>query len=584
MKVLLVNPPCLDLRVTDDDAAVVPIGLYYLAAQLLDQGFGAGILNLAALASPGGEDNRPARTDIRTEETAEKQDAAMAAFEAALTREKPDVIGFSVTNPSRFSAMACAARAKVLVPGTTVVFGGPAPTFMAAHLFEACPELDVAVRGEGEASFPALVQALASGKTDLSAIKGLVFRIDAELVDTGLPDPIEDLDRLARPSTYFTFQHLSMSRGCPGRCTFCGSPRFWGNTQIRRHSADWFFEEIRTLHSKGVSHFFISDDTFTQDRESVLRLCERIQTNGLDITWNAISRVDYVDGELLTAMRRAGCIQISYGVESGAPAIRKILGKPVADEACIKAFELTRSRGIMPRAYFIYGSPGETPETIGRSISLMKRLKPLSTVFYMLVVFPGTRLYTRALDKGLVSDDIWYKKIEDLPWFELDPDLDFNTVKTFGDQLRRAFFSSLEEAVLSLELEDEKSLYPFHADFLSRLGMTFTRGEYAADPRVPNARELARHLFNKALTFGPDPRSFLGLSMILQREKDFPGALDLLNRGLDYFPGHRDLVVGKGVYCMNIGNFRQALDCFTPFDNDPSLGQYIEICKTRITR
>ena len=583
MKVLLVNPACLDQRVTDDDASVVPIGLYYLAAQLLDSGVAAGILNLAAVAAQAG-------ADITAQgHPAGHTQAAAQTFEAALVQEKPDIIGFSVTNPSRFSAMACARQAKRLLPGVIVVFGGPAPTFMADHLFAACPELDVAVRGEGEKTFVQLVRAVekngpaVEGRAvnDLSAIKGLVFRTHCGLENTGLPEPIEDLDTLARPSKYFAFQHLSMSRGCPGRCTFCGSPKFWGSARVRRHSADWFFEEIRALNQKGISHFFISDDTFTMDRDAVILVCEKIIDAGLCLTWNAISRVDYVDREMLTAMRRAGCIQISYGVESGAPDIRKILGKPLDEATCIKAFDLTRSLGILPRAYFIYGSPGETEDTIGQSIDLIERLNPLSMVSYMLVVFPGTHLYTRARDKGLISDEVWVKEIEDLPWFELDPELDFPRVKSFGDSLRRAFDHTLSHAALGLELEDDRTLYPLHADFLSRLAMTFSQGEYAQ--RIPDARDIARQLFEKALTYALDPRACLGLSMILQKEGDMAGAAALLTRGLEQFPGHRDLSVGMGVCLMNMGQFSRALDCFTPFDNDPSLRQYIDICTTRIT-
>ncbi len=583
MKVLLVNPACLDRRITDDDATVVPIGLYYLAAQLLDGGMASGILNLASVAAAQngpGTGSTPPGTVAGTGQP----DAAARTFEAALDQERPDIIGISVTNPSRFSAIACARQAKQLLPDALVVFGGPAATFMAEHLFAACPELDIAVRGEGENSFLQLVRAVEKNgldSADLAAIKGLVFRTATGLEDTGLPDPIENLDTLARPSRYFAFQHLSMSRGCPGRCTFCGSPKFWGTSRVRRHSVDWFFEEIRALNQKGISHFFISDDTFTMDRDAVVRLCEKIIKERLSITWNAISRVDYVDEDLLTVMRKAGCIQISFGVESGAPAIRKILGKPLDEDACIRAFDLTRSRGILPRAYFIYGSPGETDGTIDQSIELMKQLNALSMVSYMLVLFPGTHLYTRARDKGQVADEVWFNNIEDLPWFELDSALDFVMVKSFGDRLRKAFEDNLSHAALCLELADDKTLYPFHADFLSRLAMTFSQGEYAG--RIPDSGAVARKLFEKALAYAMDPRACLGLSMLLQKEKDFSGAADILAQGLAQFPGHRELSVGMGVCRMNMGQFSKALDCFTPFDSDPSLRQYIDICTTRIT-
>lgn len=581
MKVIFINPACLDQRVTDQDAQVVPIGLYYLAAQLMDMGIPAPILNLAHTGGP--------RPDAQG-----SPPDPLALFRATIQKEQPDIIGFSVTNPSRINAIACARIARECLPQALILFGGPAPTFMADHLFKACPELDVVVKGEGEIPVVRLAAAVQNHLADnipgpdascdrlpqaLNKIPGLVFRQGDKLVDTGPAPVVENLDTLVHPSKYFAYQHLAMSRGCPGKCTFCGSPKFWGASGVRRHSPAWIFTEIQTLARSGVSHFFMSDDTFTMDREAVLALCDKIIDAGLAITWNAISRVDYIDAELLKAMRRAGCIQISFGVESGSPQIRKTLGKPIDDETTVWAFSLAKSYGILPRAYFIYGSPGETSETIDESIALMERLAPLGTVFYMLVLFPGTHLYARALKKGWVDKDIWFRDIEDIPWFELDPGLDFERVKGFGDRLRQAFFSRLHRFVREIDLVPDKEMAPYHADFLSRLALTFSHGEYADHPRIKDPEHIAAALFERALTFARDPRAYLGLGMIFQKNKQFPEAVARVEQGLKYFPGHKDLCVCMGVCLMNLGEFDKALSFFTPFDSDPGLGHYINICK-----
>ncbi|MCP4718642.1 MAG: radical SAM protein, partial [Desulfobacteraceae bacterium] len=383
------------------------------------------------------------------------------------------------------------------------------------------------------------------------------------------------------PSTYFVYQHLSMSRGCPGKCTFCGSPKFWGNKSIRYHSALWFAEEILALAQKGVTHFYICDDTFTMDRKRVIELCKILISSNLQITWNAISRVDYIDKELLSWMRRAGCIQISFGVESGSQKIKKTLGKPISNETCIQAFSLTRSHGIMPRAYFIYGSPGETRETIQESCDLMMQLKPLGTVFYLLVIFPGTHLYRQALQKGLVTDEIWHREIEDLPWFELDDTQNFPRVKTFGDKLRHLFFKNLPQFANDIDLVEEKSLYPFHADFLSRLAMTFSHGEYSKDPRIKDPDKIAEHLFEKALSYSPQPRAYMGIAMLLQKQKKFSRAADHLEKGLDHFPGNKELCICMGVCLMNQAQFKDALPFFTLFRDDPGMDHYINICNSQ---
>ncbi|MCP4721799.1 MAG: B12-binding domain-containing radical SAM protein, partial [Desulfobacteraceae bacterium] len=172
-------------------------------------------------------------------------------------KEKPDLIGFSVTNPSRINAVACARAARKLLPRAWIIFGGPAPTFMAKHLFKVCPEIDLMVQGEGESTILSLVKALAKTPAEVKpekarsvkgesirTIKGIAFWENNKIVETGPAEPIQELDSLVHPSTYFVYQHLSMSRGCPGKCTFCGSPKFWGNKSIRYHSALWFAEEI----------------------------------------------------------------------------------------------------------------------------------------------------------------------------------------------------------------------------------------------------------------------------------------------------------------------------------------------------
>jgi radical SAM superfamily enzyme YgiQ (UPF0313 family) len=585
VKILFVNPSCQDPRITDPDALQVPIGLYYLAAGLLEQGLISGILNLA----PAGPANPSAKGSTQQ---------ALDLFIQSIMREKPDIIGFSVSSPSRINAMACAAKARQILPDCLIVFGGPGATFMADFLFDTCPALDVIIKGEGEISTSKLVNAAKKAKAncgtlrqaqgmrpelidDLEQISGLVFRKKATLHDTGQSELVKDLDTLPHPSRYFTYQHLAMSRGCPGKCTFCGSPKFWGTSVVRRHSPQWFFDEIKALAQKGVTHFFISDDTFTMDYDAVRKLCEKIIQADLGIAWNAISRVDYIDESILGLMRRAGCIQISFGIESGAAPIKRILGKPIDNDICVAAFEKVRAAGILPRAYFIYGSPGETDATIQESIDLMIRLGPLSTVFYMLVTFPGTALYNRAVQKGWTHDNVWQKNIEDVPWWELDPDMDFSRVKGWGDRLRQAFFDHLGDFINRIPLDPDKASAPLHADFLSRLAMTFSHGEYAQDARVKNADQMAVNLFDKALGIHPCARAYQGLAMICQKHKNFTRAIAILDKGLSNFPKDKDLCVCMGVCLMNTGNFANALTYFTPFADDPALGQYISICKQK---
>jgi len=554
----LVNPACLDQRITDTDAQVVPMGLYYLGALLKAKGIEVTLVNLAAVSEP------------------------LPHLEQLLKQHQPDIVGFSLLNASRHCAMDGAALAKKIDPAVTVVFGGPGATFLADFLFSVCPDLDYVVRGEGEGSFCRLVDHITSGTPDFPHhIKGLVFRRNGELMNTGPPTLLEDLDSLVHPATYFNYQHISLSRGCPGRCRFCGSPEFWGKSRVRFHSASWFVDEMALLIQRGITHFFISDDTFTMDKTRVLEVCHEIIHRQLPCTWVAISRVDFLDEEILFHMRRAGCIQISFGVESGSEKIRKTLGKSFKTQRIVNAFEMTRAIGILPRAYIIYGSPGETAGTIQETIDLIQQIKPLSLVSYILVLFPGTQLYKDLLSRGKLSSDVWHQKIEDIPWFQLDPDLDLEQVTRFGRKIRNTFFSQIETFALDIKLLDNKLLYPFHADFLSRLAMTFSHGDYHNHPRVKTPLKTAEQLYERALSYAPNARAYLGLGMLYQQQHLFERAVTLLKKALTHFRADKSLNICMAVSLMNLGRFSDALTFLEKFHTHDDVKPYIDACKAK---
>jgi anaerobic magnesium-protoporphyrin IX monomethyl ester cyclase len=560
-KILLVNPSCLDARASGEDAGIVPLGLYYIGAVLIENGYDTKIVNLAD----------------------HKKDP-LARFQKIIKDEHPDIIGFSANNPNRWNAIDCAGAARKIMPHVTIVFGGPAPTFLSEHLFIVCPDIDFIVIGEGEITFLELVNQLENkNHTAFEQISGLAFKKGNIVFQTSPRPALKNLDLLVHPSKYFVYQHLSMSRGCPGKCTFCGSPRFWDNSIVRFHSAKWFADEVQTLVKKGVTHFYISDDTFTMDKNRVIEFCNHLIKNKLDITWNAISRTDFIDEDILLAMRKAGCIQLSFGVESGSKKIRKLLGKPIIQEKIIRAFSLTVSYGILARAYFIYGSPKETDQTIKESIDLLNIIKPLSAIFYLLVIFPGTYLYQSAVNKGLVTDDIWHQKIEDLPFFEMEENLDFAKVKAFGDKLRTGFYNNLDTFANDINLMDIKELYPFHADFLSRLAMTFSHGEYALDTRVKNQEATSKMLNERALSYAPEQRAFLGLAMLFQKQRLFDDAISLLEKGLAHWPKNKSLNICMGVCLMNKNRFKKALHFFEKFKDFSETHPYINICQKKIS-
>jgi radical SAM superfamily enzyme YgiQ (UPF0313 family) len=556
MKILLVYPYFIDKRINEEDVSAIPMGLYYVGAMLRSQGYPVDILNGHNLGK------------------------APHRIYQILGEKRPDVVGVSILHANRWGGIDIARMVKKVLPDAAVVFGGVGATFLWRHFLTHFPDIDYVVRGEGEHSFLELVRFLENGDRGTpDHIDGLAFRQNGVPVTTGEREPVAELDSLPDPAAHFTFQHVSLTRGCPAGCTFCGSPAFW-KRRVRFHSADYFIAQIVRLHASGVRFFFVSDDTFTLKRDLVIEICRRIIDHGLDITWVAISRVDCVDAEMLAWMRRAGCTQISYGVESGSREIRNLYRKTISDDAICRAFDLTVRHGIMARAYFIYGAPGESDRSIGQSLDLIRRIRPLSAIFYILDLFPGTALYEDFKRRTGVDDDIWLDRVEDILYFETDDTLSKTTVLEFGRRLRDGYFAMLPEFADRIQLDEIPDLYPLHADFLSRLALTFSHGDYAINPQIKNGIHTAIDLFKRALTYHPDHRAFWGLGLVYQHLRQFEQSVAILEEGIGHHPSSLDLHSALANGLMRLERYPEARQCLEAVAEHPqSLELLVRCCR-----
>ena len=556
MKILLVYPYFLDNRIDEEDVSAIPMGLYYVGAMLRANGYAVDILNGHNLGQ------------------------APHRIYQVLGDKRPDVVGFSILHANRWGGIDIARMVKKVNPNATVVFGGVGATFLWEHFLTHFPEIDYVVRGEGEHSFLELIRFLEKKKGRMPThIDGLAFRKKGKPFKTKDREQVADLDSLPMPADHFTFQHISLTRGCPAGCTFCGSPAFW-KRRVRFHSADYFVSQMEMLREKGVTFFFVSDDTFTLKRELVIDICRRIVERRLDIVWAAISRVDCVDEEMLGWMRRAGCTQISYGVESGSRELRDLYHKRISEAAICRAFDLTVRSGIMARAYFIYGAPGESDQTIDESLALLRRIRPLSAIFYILDLFPGTALYEDYKQRTGATDDIWLDRVEDMLYFETDVTLSKATVLDFGRRLREGYLALLPEFAAQIDLVDDPPLYPLHADFLSRLALTFSHGDYAMNPLVENSLETAVMLFERSLDYHPDHRAFWGLGLVYQHLRRFDESVAILQRGIEHHKTSVDLHMALANSLMRLNRYPEARQCLEAFPDHPqTVEQLIRCCR-----
>lgn len=225
-----------------------------------------------------------------------------------------------------------------------------------------------------------------------------------------LPFPARDLmdnKRYTLPVINEPYTLIISSRGCPHECIFCTASQYYGK-KPRFRSPENILEEIKEIRCKyGIRNITMWSDTFTLNRSFVIRICQLLIKEKLDIRWMCNSRVDRVDPEMLKLMKKSGCIGISYGVESGDQEILNNIKKKITLSQIRDAIRWTREAGIESLAHIIFGLPGETRTTIEKTINFIIELDPDYAQFYCAIPFPGTEFYEISKKKGWLVTDDW---------------------------------------------------------------------------------------------------------------------------------------------------------------------------------
>jgi len=185
-------------------------------------------------------------------------------------------------------------------------------------------------------------------------------------------------------------------RGCPFKCIFCSTKVFGKDT--RRRSPKKVLGEIRDIHEKyGIDHFAFLDDTFTLNKKHTIEICDLLIKENLNITWDANTRANLVDEELVSKMAESGLIRLCFGLESVDENIRRIMKKEVPLEQYIEANRLTNKYNIETTNSCMIGLPGETKETIRKTLRFLRESKEIRQANISIAVpYPGTELYELA--------------------------------------------------------------------------------------------------------------------------------------------------------------------------------------------
>jgi len=258
----------------------------------------------------------------------------------------------------------------------------------------------------------------------LKKIHGISYRKNGKIVHTPERPFIEDLDNLPFPAwhlfplaKYHPPPHwtiklpalpLLSSRGCPYSCTFCSLI-----TQGKRHrvrSPKNVVDEIEfDVSEYGTKEIMFWDATFPLNKKIGEKICKEIIKRGLhkEIVWLSEARVDRVDKDLLTLMKKSGCRRVAYGIESAVQRILNNVKKGFTIEQAETAVRLTRKIGLETIGYFMLGLPGETEQTALATIEFAKRIDPDFSKFNLTVPYPGSQLFNEAVKGGALNSRNW---------------------------------------------------------------------------------------------------------------------------------------------------------------------------------
>lgn len=341
---------------------------------------------------------------------AEAENLSIEKVTARLNQFKPDLIGITATTPFFHTATTTASIIKKTMPTIPIVLGGHHITALREQAFD--PSFDYAFIGESELSWKEFIYKM-EHKEDVTSIKGILYRTNNnEIKYTGDSRRVENVDDLPFPSRHLLkpelynfgtmhgrkrFTSIYTTWGCPFRCIFCCTGAFIGK-KIRKRSPELVVQEMKdVIEREGTHHFLFLDDTLTLDRKHITDICNIIIREKLNITFEGSTRANLIDEDLVKLLVKAGLIRISFGLESVDENIRKIMCKDVPLDSYIKANALTNKYGIETLNSCMIGLPGETHETLEKTLDFLDHQREIKQANISIAVpYPGTALYYMA--------------------------------------------------------------------------------------------------------------------------------------------------------------------------------------------
>lgn len=458
---------------------------------------GMGVLVLAAVARARGY-----RVHLID---AKQQGGSVEGVSREIAALRPDYLGLSATTISVTNGARIAECVRGLVPGVVTILGGPHVSAVPRRTLEAFPSIDFGVVGEGEVSLFELLARLERGAA-VDDVPGLVWRQASAVRANPRAPYIDDLDTLPPPAwdllpdfphrfqpSLFSYPRtpvatLITSRGCPFSCSFCD--RSTSGRKGRMHGVEYVVRLCRHLAGRGVRHVIFVDDLFTVRKQRVVDLCRAFLDEGLRLSWSCNSHPNLLDFDTLQLMRRAGCWQIAYGIESGSQRILDVVKHEVRIPKMRETLRMTRAAGIRAKGYVMIGHPTEGLDSLAETAAFLREVELDLCQITKFTPYPGTPAYPTIREHGTFTED--WERMNAMNFMFIPSGLSEEILETYFDHLYRAFYTRPDVlwGLLRLLLQEPRYVKRLGASAAVYLRSKFAAGRYCIG-RLPRRYRAA---------------------------------------------------------------------------------------------
>ncbi|WP_432409066.1 B12-binding domain-containing radical SAM protein [Wukongibacter sp. M2B1] len=339
-----------------------------------------------------------------------------------ITELAPDVIGIPVYDANKMGVYEACIELRKLLPDTIICIGGSVPTCYGKDVLVECPEVDIAIKGEGEHTFYEMLLKLESGDS-LDGVKGIIFRKGREIAENAVRPLIENMDSLPFPARDMLEEknikvaQISTSRGCTARCSFCASKLYW--TRWRGRSVENVVDEIQHIINKhGIRAFNFIDGSFEDpgnDFKRIYSIAKGILDSGLTISYYVHMRAEFfkmVSPDLIETLKKSGLVTACIGLESANEEDLRLYNKNASIDDMEKAIDVLKQYDINLDPGFINFNPYSTFDKLKKNIDFLEKHGFAANPDYIIKssrIYRGTTLYRKTSSDNLMRNKEIYE-------------------------------------------------------------------------------------------------------------------------------------------------------------------------------